>query len=84
MICIHFCVLFQEQDFFPSGWSMQKNQGSARKPVILAFLTVCGIIFGMQLLLPAVFGSARLKNRDLSGTASSGGCRSSGKRTGEI
>ena len=62
MICIHFCVLFQEQDFFPSGWSMQKKQGSARKPVILAFLTVCGIIFGMQLLLPAVFGGARLKN----------------------
>ena len=26
MICIHFCVLFQEQDFFPSGWSMQKNR----------------------------------------------------------
>ena len=39
-----------------------KKQGSARKPVILAFLTVCGIIFGMQLLLPAVFGGARLKN----------------------
>mgnify|MGYP001022162467 CR=1 FL=1 len=44
------------------GLEYAKKQGSARKPVILAFLTVCGIIFGMQLLLPAVFGGARLKN----------------------
>ena len=40
-----FVCVFQEQDFFPSGWSMLKKQGSARKPVILAFLTVCGISF---------------------------------------
>ena len=32
---------FSGAGLLPSGWSMQK-QGSARKPVILAFLTVSG------------------------------------------
>ena len=53
---------FSGAGLLPFGLEYAKKQGSARKPVILAFLTVCGIIFGMQLLLPAVFGGARLKN----------------------
>lgn len=38
-----------------------EKQGSARKPVLLAFLLLCGVLVGMQLLLPAVFGSARVQ-----------------------
>lgn len=53
---------FSGAGLLPFGLEYAKKQGSARKPVILAFLAVCGIIFGMQLLLPAVFGGARLKN----------------------
>lgn len=53
---------FSGAGLLPFGLEYAKKQGSARKPVILAFLTVCGIIFGMQLLLPVVFGGARLKN----------------------
>ena len=53
---------FSGAGLLPFGLEYAKKQGSARKPVILAFLTVCGLIFGMQLLLPAVFGGARLKN----------------------
>ena len=55
-------LAFSGAGLLPFGLEYAKKQGSARKPVILAFLTVCGIIFGMQLLLPAVFGGARLKN----------------------
>ena len=55
-------MCFSGAGLLPFGLEYAKKQGSARKPVILAFLTVCGIIFGMQLLLPAVFGGARLKN----------------------
>ena len=44
----------------PFGLESVEKQGSARKPVILALLAVCGIILGMQLLLPAVFGEKRL------------------------
>ena len=57
-----FLCVFSGVGLLPFGLEKVEKQGSARKPVILAFLTVCGIIFGMQLLLPAVFGGARLKN----------------------
>ena len=44
----------------PFALEKVEKQGSARKPVILAILTVCGILLGMQFILPAVFGKARL------------------------
>ncbi len=51
---------FSGVGLLPFGLEKVEKQGSARKPVILAFLTVCGIILGMQFLLPAVFGRNRL------------------------
>ena len=36
---------FSGAGLLPFGLEYAKKQGSARKPVILAFLTVCGIIF---------------------------------------
>lgn len=38
-----------------------EKPGSAGKPVVLAVFTICGILFGMLLLLPAVFGWKRLE-----------------------
>lgn len=51
---------FSGVGLLPFGLEKVEKQGSARKSVILAFLTVCGIILGMQVLLPAVFGRNRL------------------------
>ena len=51
---------FSGVGLLPFGLEKVEKQGSARKSVILAFLTVCGIILGMQFLLPAVFGRNRL------------------------
>lgn len=51
---------FSGVGLLPFGLEKVEKQGSARKPVILAFLTVCGIALGMQFLLPAVFGRNRL------------------------
>lgn len=51
---------FSGVGLLPFGLEKVEKQGSARKPVILAFLTVCGIVLGMQVLLPAVFGKNRL------------------------
>ena len=55
-----FLCVFSGVGLLPFGLEKVEKQGSARKPVILAFLTVCGIVLGMQVLLPAVFGKNRL------------------------
>ena len=51
---------FSGVGLLPFALEKVEKPGSARKPLILAFLTVCGIVLGMQLLLPAVFGRERL------------------------
>lgn len=51
---------FSGAGLLPFGLTQVEKSGSARKSVVLAFLTVCGILLGMQFLLPAVFGKARL------------------------
>ena len=52
---------FSGVGLLPFAMEAVEKQGSARKPLILGLLTVCGIVLGMQLLLPAVFGKARLQ-----------------------
>lgn len=79
-----FLCVFSGVGLLPFGLEKVEKQGSARKPVILAFLTVCGIVLGMQVLLPAVFGKNRLLAGNISGAASSGRGRSSGKCAGKI
>lgn len=44
----------------PFALDKVEKQGSARKPLISGLLTVCGVVLGMQILLPAVFGRERL------------------------
>lgn len=52
---------FSGVGLLPFALEAVEKQGSARKPLILGLLTVCGIVLGMQFLLPAVFGSARVQ-----------------------
>lgn len=51
---------FSGVGLLPFALDAVEKQGSARKPLILGLLTVCGVVLGMQLLLPAVFGRERL------------------------
>ncbi len=51
---------FSGVGLLPFALYQVEKQGSARKPLILGLLAVCGIVLGMQLLLPAVFGRGRL------------------------
>ena len=51
---------FSGVGLLPFALDKVEKQGSARKPLISGLLTVCGVVLGMQLLLPAVFGRERL------------------------
>ena len=61
-----------------------EKYGSAGKTVAGGILTLGGILIGMELLLPAVLGYDRVAAEKLSGPASTGRRRSSGKCTGQI
>ena len=51
---------FSGVGLLPFALDKVEKQGSARKPLISGLLTVCGVVLGMQILLPAVFGRERL------------------------
>lgn len=51
---------FSGVGLLPFALDAVEKQGSARKPLILGLLIVCGVVLGMQILLPAVFGRGRL------------------------
>ena len=51
---------FSGVGLLPFALDKVEKQGSARKSLISGLLTVCGVVLGMQILLPAVFGRERL------------------------
>ena len=55
-----FLCVFSGVGILPFGLEKVEKQGSARKPLISGLFTVCGVVLGMQILLPAVFGRERL------------------------
>ena len=74
---------FSGAGLLPFGLEYAKKQGSARKPVILAFLTVCGSFLECSSFFRQSLEVHALKTRSVRYCLFWRG-RSSGKRTGEI